>query len=584
VNYAKLIEHASRSYEGGECPLHVKKWVDGTLYVELLREGSFTTNETWVEIRIPAPEVVEVHTLVLNGQKVRTCVLKTGPRTRRIAQAGIQSLRFGHPEVEEKMSAHLEQVMLDAAYALTGQAKANGFDVWSDIEFVGWDRMWLDAVLAACKSQLSAPMPLASLIQGHFDKIVGGLVRSQKVLGGAHQTEVWANSLACLVSDWKNVSEIKYLAAIASYLGYELGATPKSKPGKEFLSSEYVRRMSYALGGFSIVDHRGERELSSGLRNAQRVLKAKGNDHLPEVWRDRVTYLNAGVAHIPGVTSSYAGKANTGGQFLLLGDSDLKVAMTRTTILMDKPTESIIQQAEAFGLSEAQALAGLEVTQVGGGTTRSLRVVADLPNPQLVKLSVLPFGPKGMATRTSRRFVEQRPDGYHFLELVISTDDVISKKAGAMLVAMACEHAGIVTTPSTTVEEIVPVLQAKLTYSGVPIFELVTGGDVLTIGDKKVRGTLVPVLDEDGNQLIAATGHVPVAVMPEGEHYGKSIRGNVEVSSSPWAIVPNGLPLPEVDQIFHLLDQVGCRASVTSTGSDDFGFGGYDQEDEYEGF
>lgn len=575
MNYMTFLASVVKKFDGGILPLQVVRWVNGVLDVKLYREPSASTPETWVDVKIPAPEVVEVQTMILGGKKVRTCVLKVGARTRRIAQAGIRSKLFSALVAGESDAAQVSSALVAAKSLCEGDSSS--FD-WDDIEFISWDKLWLQAVIDACEAQLTAPFPTSALIQGHFDKIVGGLVKEKKVVRGAHQTEVWAHSLACLVNDWSNVNEISYLAAVASSLGFELGATPKSQPGKEFISKDYVRRMSFLLGGFSKVDMRGLRELSSGLRNAERIVNPSGNEHLPEVWRDRVTYLNTVVAEIPGVTSSYAGKSNTGGQMLLLGDSSLEVCMTKSTILQDSPEENIFTKALAYGLSESEVIERLEFSQVGGGITRAVRVEEELPNPELVKLSIMPFGPKGMATRTSRRFVELRPDGYHFLQLVVAPDDVVSKKAGAMLVSMACEHAGVATTPSTTVEEIIPVLQSKLQYTGVPIFELIEGENVLFIDDSKVMGTLVPVLDDEGNQLVAATGHVPVAVMPEGEHYGKSIRGNVEVSSSPWAIVPNGLPLPEIDPVFHLLDMVGGKGSSSSgydgeeEGSSDLGF------------
>lgn len=568
MNYLTFLASVVKKFDGGILPLQVVRWVNGVLDCRLYREPTASTPETWVDVKIPAPEVVEVQTTVLGGKKVRTCVLKVGSRTRRIAQAGIRSKLFSALVAGESDAAQVGAA-LEAAKSLC-EGDPSSFE-WDDIEFISWDRQWLQAVIDACESQLTAPFPTSALIQGHFDKIVGGLVREQKVVQGAHQTEVWAHSLACLANDWSNVNEISYLAAVASALGFELGATPKSQPGKEFISKDYVRRMSFLLGGFSKVDMRGLRELSSGLRNAQRITNASGNEHLPEVWRDRVTYLNSVVAEIPGVTSSYAGKSNTGGQMLLLGDAPLEVSMTKSVMLQDSPEESIFIKALAYGLSESEVIERLEFSQVGGGITRVIRVEEELSNPELVKLSILPFGPKGMATRTSRRFVELRPDGYHFLQLVVAPDDVVSKKAGAMLVSMACEHAGIGTNSSTTVEEMIPVLQSKLQYTGVPIFELIEGNDILSIGNSRVVGQLVPVLDENGDQLIAATGHLPVAVMPEGEHYGKSIRGNVEVSSSPWAIVPNGLPLPEVDPVFHLLDTVGGKVASSSE---------YDEEEE----
>ncbi len=561
MNYLRFLADMVAKFDGGQLPLVPVRWESGTLHVKLYREESVSYPATWVEIRIPAPEVVEVQTMVLNGRKVRTCVLKMSSRTRRIAQAGIRSKLFGALLAKE-VSASEVGIALDAAQGLVLGDDSN-FD-WNDIEFLSWDRIWLQAVMDACLSQESTPQPVAAQIQGHFDKIVGGVVGEQKVVHGSHQTEVWMNSLACRVQDWSNVNEISYLACVASYLGFELGATPKSQPGKEFISREYVSRMSFLLGGFSVVDMRGLREKSSGLRNAQCILNAQGNSHLPEVWRDRITYLNTVIAEIPGVTSAYAGKSNTGGQMLLLGDGALEVSMTKSTILQDSPEESIFNKALAYGLSESEVVERLEFSQVGGGITRVLRVEEELPNPELVKLSILPFGPKGMATRTSRRFVELRPDGFHFLQLVVAPDDIISKKAGALLVSMACEHAGISTSPSTTVEEVIPVLQSKLQYTGVPIFELIEGDNILVIDSSTVMGQLVPVLDVDGNQLIASTGHLPVAVMPEGEHYGKHIRGKVEVSSSPWAVVPNNLPLPEVDPVFHLLDMVGSKVSSTS--------------------
>lgn len=516
------------------------------------------------QILLPTPEVVEE---VNSGGGCTAWVLKTGQFPRRICPTHLRikpysswdSTQFWTKDDKRRLQ---DQLAIAESWVETGKGSR-----LSGRELVSYFDLWAEAVALGCRKAMDVETGIARLCQGYFDASMGHLLGSFTSVRTRNEIEVLGHSLVCeypqqgQMPEEPRIAVKKLFAGYAAVMGFHLGATAKSSPGREFLHTDFVKLFTSSVCGLDEIDHRGLREISSGIRNAQVLANPVGTSNLPEFIRDRVTYVNACIAMIPGVTSSYAGSLTTGGQMALLGGAEVHPQMTRSHSLEDRFTDdglliTPLQQAEEAGWE----FLGVENFQVGGGLSRTGRAIEHLEEPRLFKILV-PFGMKGMAPRTDRVFVEKRPDGFHRLDLVISSDDVKSKKAGACLVAMLASH--VQKNIPSTYEGCLELIDEKLGYDSVPIFEIIPG-----LGSETVKlfdgtyldGEAVPVKGTDGAQLYTVTGLVPLMVMPEGEHYGQALRGQDKpIGLSPWSIVPDQLPTPQETEHFRFLKALWDR-------------------------
>lgn len=527
--------------------------------LSVLRSDERTITVRWdrdpqaIELRIPAP-LMEREIVVKNRS---AWVLRTGRRTRRVVSprlriapwsGGFWTSKTWGTDESEQLKDHLSIAEAwmdgDKSERLTG------------VTTVSWPILWAEAVLAGLRGATSVWSGKQVLCQGHIDKHLSRAILSLPHVRGENEVETFGHSLVCEYPKQGAMPErprqtVKRLfAAVASLCGCNLAATPKSTPGREFLDAEFVSEILFSLTGSSLVDQRGLREISSGLRNARALVHHSTGTQVPTWIQDRVQFLNVAIAQIPGITRTYCGEATTGGQMLLTGDCDLIPLVTKSQRLEDLPGSSIEEQAAELKLldDEGNALYSIERTQVGGGITRAAYYEEEVPTPRGFKVLLPAGGMKGMGATTLERFFELRADGYHAIELVVAPDDVTSKKAGIALALMLASHSSEWDPkPEDTYESLLSFIDEKVGYDAVPIFRLDGGapGTVLLADGSTVYGVMEPVISEDGTQLETVTGRLAVMVMPEGEHYGEHRRGaGRKIGLSPWAAVPSNLPKP----------------------------------------
>jgi hypothetical protein len=506
-----------------------------------------------IELKIPAPMMERE--IVVN--KRSAWVLRTGRRTRRVVSprlrispwsGGYWTNEDWDKETQAALANHLRIAEMwiggDRSEKLTG------------VTTVSWPIIWAEAVIAGLQGAMSVWSAQPRLCQGHIDKHLSRAILALPHVRGENEVEVFGHSLVCEYPSQGCMPEAprqvvkRLFAAVAGLVGCNLAATPKSTPGREFLDSEFVQETMFALTGASVIDQRGLREVSSGLRNARELKNHSTGTQVPEWLATRVQVVNVAVAQIPGITRTYCDEDTTGGEMLLTGDCSLIPIVTKSQRLEDLPGSSIEAQAAGLNLLDAEGnpLYSIERTQVGGGITRAAYYEESMPTPRGFKVLLPAGGMKGMAIGTTERFAELRPDGYHMIELVVAPDDVQSKKAGVALALMLASHsAEWAPKPEDTYEDLLSFIDEKVGYDAVPIFRLDGGapGSVILADGSTVYGVLEPVIGDDGAQLETVTGRLAVMVMPEGEHYGEHRRGEHRaIGLSPWAIVPAKLPVP----------------------------------------